>query len=109
MMSASQLSEVPLASDNCPNDKQISYVVPYPPGGSTDILARTIASTMDASIGATAVIENRSGGSGTVGGGNVARAKPDGYTLLHTTIGPQSIVPHFQDLPYDPVESFQPV
>ena len=90
--------------------KIINYVVPYPPGGTTDIIGRTIAQRLGAALGVTVVVDNKAGATGTIGGTAVARAAPDGYTLLGTSIGPQSIVPHLMpNIPYDPAKSYEPV
>ena len=104
------LSGLAAATDGVwPGQAPISYVVPYPPGGSTDILARNIGRLLSEKLGASVVVENRAGATGTIGSGYVARAKPDGHTVLHTTTGPQSIVSHFRKLPYDPIKSLEPV
>lgn len=90
--------------------KTITYVVPYPPGGTTDIIGRTIAQRLGAILNTTVVVDNKAGATGTIGGTFVARAAPDGHTLLGTSIGPQAIVPHLMpNVPYDPVKSYEPV
>jgi tripartite-type tricarboxylate transporter receptor subunit TctC len=90
--------------------KPITYVVPYPPGGTTDILGRVIAQRLTGMLGASVIVENKPGATGTIGGGYVARAEPDGYTLLGTSIGPQTIVPHVMPgLPYDASKAYQPI
>lgn len=90
--------------------KAIAYVVPYPPGGTTDILGRAIAQRLAAALGTPVVVENKAGATGTIGGAFVARAAPDGYTLLGTSIGPQAIVPHLMGkLPYDASRAYEPV
>lgn len=99
-----------MAESTWPKGEPINYVVPYPPGGTTDILGRNIAKLLGDSLGANIIVENKAGATGTIGSGYVARAKPDGYTMLGTSIGPQSIVPHFfPKLPYDPDKGFEPV
>lgn len=93
-----------------PNNQTITWIVPYPPGGSTDVLGRTIARQLDTTLGTTVVVENRPGATGTIGAARVARLAPDGLTILGTSIGPQAIAPHIMGkLPYDPIESFAPV
>ncbi|GAB1576605.1 Bug family tripartite tricarboxylate transporter substrate binding protein [Bordetella petrii] len=93
-----------------PGGKTISWVVPYPAGGSTDVLGRAIARQLDALLQTNVVVENRPGATGTIGAARVARAAPDGLTVLGTSIGPQAIAPHIMaELPYDPVEDFAPV
>lgn len=98
------------AASPWPAGAPINYVVPYPPGGTTDILGRNIAQLLGKALPANIIVENKAGATGTIGSGYVARAKPDGYTMLGTSIGPQAIVPHFlKNLPYDPVKSLDPV
>lgn len=90
-------------------DKNITWIVPYPPGGTTDVLGRNIAQDLASRLGARVIVDNRPGATGTIGAAQVARAKPDGLTLLGTSIGPQAIAPHLVKLPYDAVEAFAPV
>ncbi|OZI18697.1 MFS transporter [Bordetella genomosp. 9] len=98
------------AQDAWPAGKPITWVVPYPPGGSTDVLGRSIAQQLNGSLATTVIVENKPGATGTIGAALVARAAPDGLTLLGTSIGPQAIAPHMMDkLPYDPIASFVPV
>lgn len=90
--------------------KPITFVVPYPPGGSTDIIGRTIAQRLGPALGTTVIVDNKPGATGQIGSAFVARSTPDGYTILHTTIGPQAIVPNFNhSMQYDPVTSFEPI
>jgi tripartite-type tricarboxylate transporter receptor subunit TctC len=85
-------------------------VVPFAPGGSTDIVARTVGQEMSKSLGQTVVVENRPGAAGGVGAAYVARAKPDGYTLFGGTISTHAINPSlYKNLSYDPVKDFAPV
>lgn len=98
-----------IAQDSWPA-KTITYVVPYPPGGTTDIVGRMIAQKLSAALSATVIVDNKPGATGAIGSSYVARAAPDGYTILGTSIGPQAIVPNLvPNLSYDPVKSFQPV
>lgn len=97
------------AQSNWPS-RPIDYVVPYPPGGTTDILGRSIAQGMAAEFRQSVIVENKPGATGTIGGAFVARARPDGYTILGTSIGPQTIVPHLmKGLPYGPLSAYAPV
>jgi tripartite-type tricarboxylate transporter receptor subunit TctC len=83
--------------------------VPYPPGGTTDIIGRAIAQRLGEALKTTVIVDNKAGATGTIGGAFVARAAPDGQTLLGTSIGPQAIVPHLMKLPYDPATAYEPV
>jgi len=97
------------AEDAWPAGRTITYVVPYPPGGTTDILGRTITQRLGQALKTTVIVDNKAGATGTIGGAFVARAAPDGQTLLGTSIGPQAIVPHLMKLPYDPAKAYEPV
>ncbi|SCK26875.1 Tripartite-type tricarboxylate transporter, receptor component TctC [Variovorax sp. HW608] len=98
------------AQGNWPTGRVITWVVPYPPGGSTDVLGRSVAQKVGSALGTSVIVDNRAGATGTIGAAFVAKAAPDGYTLLGTSIGPQAIAPHLMGkLPYDPLQSFAPV
>lgn len=88
--------------------RPIRLIVPFPPGGGADVTARTVAQKMSESIGRPVVVENRSGAGGNIGTEAVARAAPDGYTLLQTTNG-HAIQPHLRRLSWDPVKDFAPI
>ncbi len=90
-------------------ERQVTIVVPWAPGGSTDFLARLVAQRLTESLGQPFVVDNRPGGSGTVGHLSVARARPDGLTLLVGANGTYSMAPHMMDLPYDNNTAFAPV
>ena len=93
-----------------PKARAITWVVPYPPGGSTDVLGRNIAQHVARALGATIIVDNKAGATGTIGAAFVAKAAPDGYTLLGTSIGPQAIAPHLLGkLSYDPINDFAPI
>ena len=99
----------PLAAQPFPN-RAVRVVVAFPPGGSTDIFARMTAERLAALWGQPVTIENRPGASSIIGTEAVARAKPDGYTLLFGTAGALSINPHlFAKLPYDAQKDFVPL
>lgn len=90
--------------------RPIRFVVPYLPGGGTDLTARTVAQKLTEAWGYTVVVDNRGGGTGAVGSGLVARAPADGYTLLLATSSTHAIAPNLQtNLPYDPVKDFAPI
>jgi tripartite-type tricarboxylate transporter receptor subunit TctC len=90
--------------------RPVTLVVPFTPGGSTDFLARTVGERMAQGLGQSVVIENRPGAGGSVGSAAVAKADPDGYTLLLGHIGTLAFNPSlYPKLPYDPVADFAPV
>ena len=87
--------------------RPITLVVPFPPGGSTDSVARAIGPKMSDKLGQSVIVENKAGATGTLGAGFVKRAEPDGYTLLVTSLGPLVIAPHLlPNVPYDPAKDF---
>ena len=88
----------------------IRMIVPYAPGGSTDQTARLLGKALATQLGQAVVVENRAGAGGLVGQEAVARAKPDGYTLLFSSAGPLTVSPQiYSKVPYDPVTSFDPL
>ncbi|WP_354679287.1 Bug family tripartite tricarboxylate transporter substrate binding protein [Cupriavidus plantarum] len=90
--------------------KPINYVVPFAAGGTTDLLGRLIGQRLSQVLGQSVVVENRPGAGGNIGSDYVAKAAPDGYTLVGGTISSHSInVSLYPKMPYDPVRSFQPV
>ena len=90
--------------------RPITLVVPTPPGGSTDFSARLIAEPLSRALGQPVVVDNRAGASGNIGNALVARAKPDGYTLLVSYSGYQVGNPHlFKKSGWDPIKDFAPV
>lgn len=90
--------------------KPISFVVPFPPGGPTDAMARTLAAALTEEIGQSVVVENKAGAGGNIGADAVARAKPDGYTIMFGTSGPLAINKSlYSKITYDPVTSFAPI
>jgi tripartite-type tricarboxylate transporter receptor subunit TctC len=91
-------------------DKPIRLVVPYPPGGGIDIMARILADSLSKRLGWVVVVDNRGGAGGIIGTEHVARAAPDGYTLTFGTNATHGIfVSLHPKLPYDPVKDFAPV
>ena len=90
--------------------KPIRFIVPYAPGGNVDISARTIGPVLNEILGQIIVVDNRPGGGGNVGASIVAKATPDGYTLLVGSSGPLSINPVvYKSMPYDSIKAFTPV
>ena len=91
-------------------DRPIKIIVPYPPGGTSDLLARTVGARLSERLGQPVVIENKAGAGGVVGSQQVAKAAPDGSTLLLSTIASHGIIPALQKPPpYDPVRDFTPI
>ena len=87
--------------------KPVTLVVPFPPGGSTDLIARTLGPKLQERLGGNFIVENRAGATGTVGAGTVKRAAADGYTILVTSLGPLVIAPHLiKEVPYDALKDF---
>ena len=90
--------------------KPIKFVVPYPPGGPTDLMARILAPSLQQRLGAPVVIENRAGAGGNVGTDGVAKSAPDGHTLLLAASGPMAVNPSlYAALPYNPIRDLAPV
>lgn len=88
-------------------DKSIKIVVTFPPGGSSDILARIMAEQLSKKLGQPVVVDNRPGAGGTIGGAAVMQAAPDGYTFMLSNTTPIALGPFtLEKLPYDPVENF---
>ena len=90
--------------------KPITYVVPFTPGGTTDVIGRTIAQNLTPMLGQPVVVDNKPGAAGAIGATFVAKAKPDGYTLLGGTISTHAInAGLYKDLAYDPLKDFDPI
>ena len=88
-------------------EKTVTIVVPFPAGGSTDMVARAMALQMQTKLGQTFVVDNKPGATGTIGAGFVKRAAPDGYTLLVSSLGAFVVTPHLQkNVPYDATKDF---
>lgn len=101
--------QVAVADGSYPN-KPIQLVVPYTPGGNTDIIGRLVAQKLGEAWGTTVVVENRSGAGGTIGVNTVVKAKPDGYTMVLGAFGNILVAQSLNaDLPYDPVADLDPV
>lgn len=88
-------------------EKPVTMVVPFPPGGATDSVARSVANKLTEQFKQTFVIENKAGATGTIGAAQVARAAPDGYTLMVTSLAPLVVAEHLmKSLPYSPAKDF---
>jgi tripartite-type tricarboxylate transporter receptor subunit TctC len=98
------------AAENFP-DHVVRVVNPFPPGGSVDVLARLMAQKLSENLGQQFIIETRTGAGGNVGADSVAKAEPDGYTLLFTAPGPLVVnqTLYVRGLPYDPAKDFAPI
>lgn len=98
-----------LAQEKWPG-KQINYIVPFAAGGTTDILGRLIAQKLGPALGTTVLIENKPGAGGNIGSDFVAKAAPDGHTILGGTISSHAInTSLYSKMPYDPIKHFQPI
>jgi len=103
------LAALPAGAQTFPN-RTITLVVPFAAGGSTDIVARIVGQKMGDILGQNVIIENRAGAGGSVGGAAVAKAAPDGYTILMGTISTHAINPAvLKNSPTDPVKDFAPI
>lgn len=91
-------------------ERTVTLVVPFPPGGGTDVIARNLANRLTQKWGQTVIVDNRAGAAGIIGADAVARAKPDGYTLLIGNVGTQAINPSlYTKLPYNSETAFTPI
>jgi tripartite-type tricarboxylate transporter receptor subunit TctC len=105
----SLLMGLPALADSYPS-RTIKMIVPYPPGGTTDMLGRMVADQLQTGLAATVVVENKPGAGTTIGAEQVARSEPDGYTLLMATSTTLAINKTlYKNLPYDPVKDFTPI
>jgi tripartite-type tricarboxylate transporter receptor subunit TctC len=108
-LAAALLFPLAASAQNYP-DKPIHLIVPFPPGGVADIIARPIAEKLTTALGQSVIVENRGGATGTIGASYVARSAPDGYTLLLGTTNEIAMSPTlYATLPYDPNKDFAPV
>ncbi|MEO5669115.1 MAG: tripartite tricarboxylate transporter substrate binding protein [Ramlibacter sp.] len=90
-----------------PGAKPVTLLVPFPPGGSTDMIARSVSNKLQEKLGGTFIVQNTAGAGGTVGAAAVKRAAPDGYTILVSSLGPFVIGPHLiKNAGYDPLKDF---
>ncbi|VTU46608.1 Argininosuccinate lyase (plasmid) [Variovorax sp. SRS16] len=97
------------AEDPWPN-RPVTVINPWAAGGPSDTIIRPITDQLAKRLGQAFIVDNRSGANGTIGAAAVARARPDGYTLLFSHVGPIAISPALpQKLPYDPIQDFEPI
>ena len=100
----------PAAAEPTYPSRPIRLIVPFAPGGTTDAVARAVATKLGQALNQSIVVENRAGAGGSIGTDFVAKARPDGYTLLLGSAGPLSVNPTlYPNLPYDPTRDFTPV
>jgi tripartite-type tricarboxylate transporter receptor subunit TctC len=98
------------AQGTWPTGKAITYLVPFPAGGTTDVMGRLISQKLGAVLGTSVVIDNRGGAGGSVGSEIASRAAPDGYTMLGGTVSSHAInISLYPKIGYDPIKSFAPV
>jgi tripartite-type tricarboxylate transporter receptor subunit TctC len=90
-------------------ERPIRFIVPFPPGGSTDVIARTLQPKLEKLLGQPVIIENRPGAGGTTGLEAVAKSAPDGYTIGMGAAGALVINPHLQPMPFDPLKDLTPI
>jgi tripartite-type tricarboxylate transporter receptor subunit TctC len=100
---------LPLHAQTWPSVKPIRFIVAYPTGGASDIVARALADKLAAQMGVSVVVENKAGAAGTLGMDATAKAQPDGYTFGFSAISPLVLSPHLGKLPYDPLKDIVPV
>ena len=108
MAAALAIAPAPPAQAAYP-ERTITLIVPFPPGGPTDIIARIVGNALSKQLGQNVIIDNRAGASGNIGMGIAARATPDGYTLLLTSTAIAVNPALFKNLPYDPSRDFIPI
>jgi tripartite-type tricarboxylate transporter receptor subunit TctC len=107
-MTMGLLAALPAAGQTYPA-KPVRLVVPFPPGGGTDLVGRAIAQGLTERLGQSVIVDNRAGAGGVIGADHVAKSPADGYTLLMGTPGPLTINPNLRKVPYDPERDFAPI
>ena len=91
-------------------DKPVTMIVPFPPGGSTDAIARVVGQKLQEKFGQSFIVDNKAGATGTVGAALAKRAPADGYTLFVSSLGPFVIAPHlYKSVQYDALKDFDPI
>jgi len=111
MLATGALALAPLAAQaQAFPSKSLTMIVPFSPGGTTDILARVVGAFMAKDLGQPVIIDNRPGAGGNIGAQMVARAAPDGYTILMGTVGTHAINQSlYKKMPFDPIKDFAPI
>src|SRR6185503_16948575 len=90
-------------------NRPVKVIIPWPPGQATDLAARIVGEKLSQQLGQPFIMENKPGAGGAIGTDAVAKAAPDGYTLLAASSGPISIMPNLQKTPYDPLKDLAPI
>ncbi|KRB17856.1 tripartite tricarboxylate transporter substrate binding protein [Achromobacter sp. Root170] len=109
LLAASLLAGATAAHADAYPDHPVKWIVPFPPGGAMDSIARTLGESMGKQLNTSFIVENRAGAGGNIGAAAVARAKPDGYTILIVANGMAVNPALYQDLNYDPIKDFAPI
>jgi tripartite-type tricarboxylate transporter receptor subunit TctC len=108
-VAAAILTPAPVAAQSAYPSKPIKIIAPVQPGGGVDLVARTIADRLGQALGQSIIVENQSGGGGSIASMATARAAPDGYTLMVGYVGTHGTNPAVRKLPYDAVKDFTPI
>lgn len=109
LITAIAFGAIACASAHAWPTKPITLVVPFPPGGSSDQIARTLSLKLPEKLGGPVVVENRPGATGTIGATQVVRSPADGHTLFVSSLGPFVIAPHLIKVPYDALKDLDPI
>src|SRR5690606_16068669 len=97
------------ATANFPSEP-IKFIVPYAPGGTTDLVARTVGKAVSEELGQPVIVQNKPGAGGNIGMAEVAQAKPDGYTVGMGAISTNAVNPHlYKEMKFDPTKDFTPI
>jgi tripartite-type tricarboxylate transporter receptor subunit TctC len=107
LLSATASWSTPAAAEDYPS-RPIRLIIPFPPGGSNDVVGRIIANQLGAKLGQTVFVDNRAGAGGVVGSDVAAKSPPDGYTLLVISLA-HAVDPSIYKEPFDPIKDFTPV
>lgn len=106
----STATTIPVSSQPAYPNRPIKLIAPFPPGGTSDVLARLIGTKLSEGLGQTVTVDNRAGASGNIGHDAGAKALPDGYTLLLSNSSTVVTNPHlFKKIPFDPIGDFSPI